>query len=74
MNEKQRSAVELEDENVKLRFKNKQLAAQIDALDAHCKKAVADAAEAQALYEDSLAQVRRDSYWPCARATRAVAN
>jgi hypothetical protein len=48
-------------ELVKLRFKNKQLAAQVDALDAQLKKVSADAAEAQALYEDSQTQVRRNS-------------
>jgi ribosomal 50S subunit-recycling heat shock protein len=46
-------------ELVKLRFKNKQLAAQVDALDAQLKKVSADATEAQALYEDSQMQVRR---------------
>jgi septal ring factor EnvC (AmiA/AmiB activator) len=58
LEERQRSMSELEEENVKLRFKCKQQSSAVESLDSQLKKANSELADVNAQYEDSLQQVR----------------
>jgi multidrug resistance efflux pump len=58
LEERQRSMAELEEENIKLRFKCKQQSSAVESLDSQLKKANLELADVTAQFEGSQQQVR----------------